>query len=33
VLYEAGGRPFVVPQGDLPAAVADEIILLLEAGA
>ncbi|MEU8365327.1 recombinase family protein [Nonomuraea sp. NPDC048882] len=33
VLYEAGGHHFVVPHGDLPAAVADEVIRLLEAGA
>ncbi|MFI7643367.1 recombinase family protein [Nonomuraea sp. NPDC049400] len=31
VLYEAGGRQFVLPRGDLPAAVADQVIALLEA--
>jgi hypothetical protein len=33
VLYEAAGRQFVLPHGDLPAAVADEVIALLEVGA
>lgn len=33
ILYEAAGRRFVLPRGDLPAAVADEVITLLEAGA
>ncbi|MGW4411951.1 recombinase family protein [Nonomuraea sp. NPDC004702] len=33
VLYEIGGRRLVLPRGDMPAAVADEVILLLQAGA
>ena len=33
ILYEASGRQLVLPRGDLPAAVADEVIALLEAGA
>ncbi|MFI6883889.1 recombinase family protein [Streptosporangium canum] len=33
ILYEAAGRQFVLPRGDLPAAVADEVIAILEAGA
>ncbi|WP_431929882.1 recombinase family protein [Nonomuraea jabiensis] len=33
VLYEVGGRQFVLPRADLPAAVADEVIAFLGAGA
>ncbi|MET8340966.1 hypothetical protein ABZV22_45300 [Streptosporangium canum] len=33
VLYEAAGRQLVLPCGDLPTAVADEVIIILEAGA
>ncbi|MFF0250759.1 hypothetical protein ACWEU6_12615 [Streptosporangium sandarakinum] len=33
ILYEAAGRHLVLPRGDLPAAVADEVIAALEAGA
>ncbi|WP_449061475.1 recombinase family protein [Planomonospora algeriensis] len=33
VLYEAAGRRLVLPCGELPAAVADEVIALLGAGA
>ncbi|GLX06586.1 recombinase family protein [Microbispora sp. NBRC 16548] len=33
VLYDASGRQFVLPRGDLPAATADEVITILEAGA
>ncbi|WP_433259421.1 hypothetical protein ACQPYK_50210 (plasmid) [Streptosporangium sp. CA-135522] len=33
ILYEAAGRHLVLPRGELPAAVADEVIALLEAGA
>ncbi len=32
ILYEAAGRQLVLPRGDLPTAVADEVIALLEAG-
>ncbi|MEU9837292.1 recombinase family protein [Streptosporangium sp. NPDC048047] len=31
ILYEAAGRRLVLPHGDLPAAVADEVITALEA--
>ncbi|MGV9532097.1 recombinase family protein [Streptosporangium sandarakinum] len=33
ILYEAAGRHLVLPRGDLPAAVADEVIAALGAGA
>ncbi|MEV4250737.1 recombinase family protein [Streptosporangium canum] len=33
ILYEAAGRRLVLPRGDLPAAVADEVITILAAGA
>ncbi|MBG0825831.1 recombinase family protein [Planomonospora sp. ID91781] len=33
LLYEAAGRRLVLPRGELPAAVADEVIALLEVGA
>lgn len=33
VLYEAGGRQFVLPRGELPAAVADQVITLLHESA
>ncbi|WP_327092438.1 hypothetical protein OIE66_17860 [Nonomuraea sp. NBC_01738] len=34
VRYEVGGRQLVLPQGDLPPAVADEVIAVLaKAGA
>ncbi|MEU1729267.1 hypothetical protein [Nonomuraea sp. NPDC005692] len=31
VLYEVGGRRLVLPRGDMPAAVADEVVMLLQA--
>jgi hypothetical protein len=33
VLYEVGGRQLVLPRGDLPAVVAEEVIAALGAGA